>query len=284
MGLLNPEQILVVVDFSRASESAILHGLEMAKIFHRGLSLLHVSNRKSHKLFKNYSKEAASKRLNAIVEIVQEQNCDIKISNIVLEGDLNSTIYNTTEDINAIMVVLGIPLKPSGQIRRARQAIRIMKNSRIPYLMVREKFPVKNGYKNIVLPLDDTREYKEKVLWASYFSRFYDSKIHILMPESKDVELQYKIKSNKKFTDKLFDDFEVKNSVNILKNSVYNMDEAGVDFASKNNAQLVIVMNTAFYNMFDYLMGPPEQKLIINKYHIPILCINPRDDLYVMCV
>jgi nucleotide-binding universal stress UspA family protein len=193
MRLLNPEQILVVVDFSRASESAILHGLEMAKIFHRGLSLLHVSNRKSHKLFKNYTKEAASKRLNAIAEIVQEQNCDIKISNIVLEGDLNSTIYNTTEDINAIMVVLGIPLKPSGQIRRARQAIRIMKNSRIPYLMVREKFPIKNGYKNIVLPLDDTREYKEKVLWASYFSRFYDSKFIFLCPKAKTLNFSIKL-------------------------------------------------------------------------------------------
>lgn len=282
--LINPEQILVVVDFSRASESAILHGLEMAKIFRRGLSLLHVCNSKSHKLFENYSKEAAAKRLFSIAAIVQEQNPDVIISSIVLDGKLTKTIYDTAEDINAIMVVLGLPIKSSGQIRRAGQVVRIMRNSRIPYLIVREEFPIKDGYKKIVLPLDETREYKEKVLWASYFSRFYDSEINILMPKSNDAELIYRINANKRFTDKLFDDFEVKNSVHDTNKSVYDMNEEGFDFAAKKSSQLVIIMNTAFYNMFDYLTGPPEQKLINNKYYIPVLCINPRDDLYVMCV
>jgi len=43
-------------------------------------------------------------------------------------------------------------------------------------------------------------------------------------------------------------------------------------------------MNTAFYSLFDYIAGPPEKTLIVNKFQIPVLCINPRDDLYVMCV
>ncbi len=284
MSLINPEQILVPVDFSRASESAILHGLEMSIIFKRSLTLLHVYNSKSYKLFTDYSREAAKKRLDAIVSLIQEQHPEIIISSIIADGKLKEVIENTAVDVNAIMVVLGIPLKSGGQIRKASQAIKLMRNSRIPFLMVREKFPVKDGYQNIVLPLDETREYKEKVLWASYFSRFYDSTIHILIPECKDAEIQYKINANKRFTDKLFNDFEVKSCVYYSKSKFYDMNKAGIDYAANKGYQLVIIMNTDFYSIIDYIAGPAEQKLIVNKYHIPVLCINPRDDLYVMCV
>jgi len=282
--LINPEQILVPVDFSRSSESAILHGLQMAVIFRRGLTLLHVCNKFSRKMFPDNTLQTAKKRLIEIAEIIREQNPGINVCSLTEEGRFAEVITATAENINAIMVVLGIPPRPTGQVKSPRRAVSLMKNSRVPYLMVQEKFPVEEAYQKIVLPLDTTREYKEKVLWASYFSRFYNSSVHILVPSSKDAELQYRINANKRFTEKVFDDFEVECLFVDSKYSIYDMDNAGIEYATSIGSQLVIIMNTAFYSMFDYLLGPPEQKLIVNKRNVSVLCINPRDDLYVMCV
>ncbi|HRS53745.1 MAG TPA: hypothetical protein P5250_03475, partial [Bacteroidales bacterium] len=253
-------------------------------IFKRELTLLHVYNKKNPKLFFNYSKENAEIIISGIISKIKEVNKNIKITGIVRAGKLSEVVNIVAKDINAIMVVIGIPLQAEGQIRKAGRAIKIMRDSRIPYLMVQEKFPIENGYKNVVLPLDASREYKEKVLWASYFNRLYNSKIHILIPKSKDAELQYKINANERFTDKVFDDFEVERVKYNVEGSVYDIDKISIDYAYKIKAQLVIIMNTAFYSLFDYIAGPPEKTLIVNKFQIPVLCINPRDDLYVMCV
>ena len=35
--------------------------------------------------------------------------------------------------------------------------------------------------------------------------------------------------------------------------------------------------------IIDFIFGPKESQIIGNTDHFPVLCINERDDLYVLC-
>ena len=61
------------------------------------------------------------------------------------------------------------------------------------------------------------------------------------------------------------------------------IDEFAVDYAKEIGASLILVMTTRYYSIFDYLFGPVELKIMTNDHEIPIMLINQRDDLYVLC-
>ena len=42
-------------------------------------------------------------------------------------------------------------------------------------------------------------------------------------------------------------------------------------------------MMTSYYSLIDYIFGPKENAIIANDAGLPVLCINERDDLYVLC-
>ena len=42
-------------------------------------------------------------------------------------------------------------------------------------------------------------------------------------------------------------------------------------------------MTTSYKTIIDILFGVKEKYLIANRFGLPVLCINERDDLYVLC-
>ena len=52
-----------------------------------------------------------------------------------------------------------------------------------------------------------------------------------------------------------------------------------IKFAQKINADLMLVMTTKNIGIKDYVLGANEQQIIANSAKIPVMCINPRDDL-----
>jgi hypothetical protein len=42
-------------------------------------------------------------------------------------------------------------------------------------------------------------------------------------------------------------------------------------------------MMTRFYSLIDMLFGAKESTVIGNEAGFPVLCVNERDDLYVLC-
>jgi len=46
---------------------------------------------------------------------------------------------------------------------------------------------------------------------------------------------------------------------------------------------LLICTTTAEKDVMEYFIGVQEERTIVNEHKIPILFLNPRDDLYVLC-
>ena len=83
------------------------------------------------------------------------------------------------------------------------------------------------------------------------------------------------------FVEKLYENLEVTYEKHETEPQKY-LDAYGLEFAPKVSAGVEVIMMTRYYTLADVLTGPRERK-IIGKTRMPVLCINQRDDLYVLC-
>ena len=124
-------------------------------------------------------------------------------------------------------------------------------------------------------------------MWASYFVRFYakqgiHGKIHVINNLHKEPELSTKVSNNIEFIEKLYKNLELDYEIHSY-HDVFNMDQKSIEVAPDYEATVTVIMMTKFYSLIDLIFGPKETQIIGNKEGFPILCLNEREDLYVLC-
>ena len=60
-------------------------------------------------------------------------------------------------------------------------------------------------------------------------------------------------------------------------------DVNALRFCAENHYDLLISLTTDERDALEFFIGTQEQHIIINSQHIPVLFLNPREDLYVIC-
>ena len=269
--------ITVIADDSRRGYAAVSHGILLAEVFQASLTVM-VNFGFGFGLPESRHIPDDDSFLQEVRHIVSEiANCQIITDYVFPE-----TLFRYAEEHNTAMFVIGASDESDGFFT-VKKALKLIRQSRFPVMVV--QFEVdeedKDHYKNILLPLDIERQNKEKALWAGYFSRFYGSTIHILYPKYKDEGLAKLVNDNVAFVEKLYKNLEVTYEKHETQPQNY-LDAYALEFAPQVQAGTSVIMMTRYYTLGDVLMGPRERK-IIGKMNLPILCINQRDDLYVLC-
>ncbi len=274
------KQILVYTDFTQVGDRTVEHAIQVTKIFKGDLHLMHIIDDNTFRLFKKKNaEEETQKELEKIkAKIKNKHNIDCQI--IVEQGCTCEVINSTAEKMNVAIIVLGIHQSNQLQFLTPKNAIKIIKKSRIPYLCVQENTPVENSYDNIILPLNFLKETKEKVSWAAYFGKLNKASIKIFLPKTLD---EY-IKNNLTFAKKLLKQFNVEFTEINSDKSAFHIDIEAIKYSNKLCKCMLIVMNKKSSSFFESIFGASEKKYISNKYNVPVLILNPRDDLYVPCV
>ena len=268
-----------VVDYARA----------VAKFLHKGLILLYICDKKYTKV----TTDEAQKRLTAI----KEQYNGEDISFCALKGKTRDVISLLPTALNAVIVVAGVDrraslLKPTNP----RRVIWDFGQCRTAYLTVQphassNQYNGQSGvdptfsFKHVALRIDYQRESKEKLIWASYFARFNDSKLHVMHEVYKDSGLRTKFDNNMLFLDKFFGGLGVGYETETLPTVANFPDKCAVKQASEKGYSLMICITTDTREMdfLDWFISPQETRVIKNKQNLPVLFINPRDDIYVLC-
>jgi hypothetical protein len=192
------------------------------------------------------------------------------------------TLYRYADEENTIMFVIGVDDEDKDALFNKRRALRFIKPSRLPVLTVGRKGPEDNAFQRVILPIDIERQAKEKALWAGYFSRFYKATIHVLHCNYPDEGLHRQVADNIAFVEKLYQNLEVQYQLDEVTPQP-NIDHYALEYAPRVGATLTVTMMTRYRTLGDILVGPAERKLVGNATQFPVLCINQRDDLYVLC-
>ena len=141
--------------------------------------------------------------------------------------------------------------------------------------MVQDKSFTKERYSNIVFPVDFKSESKEKLVWAIYMAKYFDSKIHLFKAPVSDKALSQKINININFSVKHLIQNNIEYEIHTAKKNK-SLAKETLEFAEEIHADLILVMTTKHINISDYAFGASEQFIIANNAKIPVMCVNPK--------
>jgi nucleotide-binding universal stress UspA family protein len=269
MEIERDQQIIVFTDFTKNSKIALNHAIILGQILEKEITIacLNIAFESENELHQKMKSIAGSNVVNTVV----------------LNGNPAKAFNEIVPKINAILAIISYRNDLKNHPFSVPKLLKMFRKSRIPYLFVNKDIEDNLFYKKIILPIDSTKESKEKVLWASYFSRFNEAEVKVMTAHVKDEFFVRQLNNNQKFIRKIFDNFEVNFEIINTMEKEKDIDYYAIRVAQEENAGLVIVLSTKSYGLLDLINGPKELTSIMNKWQIPILCLNPRDDLYVLC-
>lgn len=274
--------ILVPVDFSAVADTAINHATLLAKILKKEISLLHVveSGLLTSGKSLEQKEEEAKQKLAVLSEKIQKES-GIASHIVTRRGNIFETIGEVADELNSAFVVMGTHGVKGIQHVVGSRALKVINNANRAFVVVQNK-PIRDyGYKNIILPIDFSRETKQKLVWAAELSKIFDSTFHIFADYESDEYAANAVKNNIAYAENYLSTRNCKFTVN-KRSKDDNFTKATIQFAAANDADLIIIMTSQEKDLGDYIVGPYEQNVIANDAQIPVMTLNPVDNMQIL--
>lgn len=262
---------MVLCDFSESMNSAIVHGVRIASIFKKELCLFHPLGKKTERT----DKLAVQKSLSSIIRKLKEDLPSIPVSSLTLKGNLTQCIDQIAERYDGIMLVLSN--------EKVKSKLPALQQSPIPFLFVKGSNPDTLRYSSLILPVDFRKVMKDTSLWASYFGRFNHSKVTILSATEKNSDYAKMIKKNLRFIEKLLYKLQLDVHQRTTSKGSFGLPFEALTQCRGNGYDLLIIPSSKNISLIDLLIGLPEKKIIRQAGETPVLCINPKRDMYILC-
>ena len=214
---------------------------------------------------------------------------------VSLRGDWNTAIEGLPTVFHGILAVVACnPTAPRKSLIHPKTLLRAFKNCKIAYLCINSEFEVQSSefeannisefrISNAALTMTHRHEGKEKLVWASYLARFLGSRITIASLNYKDAGLRQKLNNNLRFTDKIFKPLNISYQLSTLNSRLSTLNSADMEAIRQLAPDLLIARTSdpRERDLIDLLLPSLERKLLATG--TPIIFLNPRDDLYILC-
>lgn len=256
--------ILVPTDFTKVAENAANHAVTIAQKIGGEVHLLHV-------VAKPNEIEGAKKQLAKAASQVSAQGIEAKT--IARVGNIFEDIGDVASEIGAKLIIMGTHgIKGIQQRLTGSYALKVITSSSVPFIVVQEK-SAKHGYKDIVLPLDLSKDTKHKLSVTVNLAKYFDSKIHVFAPKEDDEFLKKTVTLNLNFTKKYLSEKKIPYEAKVAEEKG-NFVKQIMRYATTIEADLIAIVNSE-KSGFDFLAGGDEQQVLTNEAQIPVLCVNP---------
>jgi nucleotide-binding universal stress UspA family protein len=278
------KRILVPIDFSENGMLALGHAAFMARLFKADLYLLHVIevmefafNVYDPILLNNQSTDEmekfATENLNKLAKKTSEEK-EIQVIPLINKGRVISGITEAAKDNKIDIIVMGTHgAKGFDEYFVGSNADKTVTVSPCPVLTMQAN-AIKLGFKNIVLPIDNSLHSRQKVDLAIELASVYKAKINILglINSNEDID-------ENKFNIKLDSVEKAVKKANVVyvreivkgKNSAVE----AMNFSEKINADLIMIMTDQESNLSGMFLGG-FAKQIVNHSKIPVLSVRPE--------
>lgn len=266
---MDPKVILVPTDFTKVGETALEHALKVAENANAKVNLLHV-------VPKNEMLADAREKLRVAKDMVKEDH-GVDIETTARLGTIFEDIGDLAEELEAALVIMGTHGMRGLQFLIGSRALRIVTSASTPFVIVQEKGIGENGYDDIVVPLDLHKETKQKLSLVADMAKYFDSRVHIIVPNEKDEFLRNQVTRNLNYAESFFDEKKIPHTSKISETDSDNFDKAIIKYAKEIDADLISIMNLPEISLANLIGASYVQNIITNKPQIPVLLLNPKE-------
>ena len=278
-------QLLVPVDFSHQSLVTLEQAINLAGVYNGDITIHHVvedlgplAKLFAKKLDNDDMKKALAAKLDKLARDQAAQS-GVKVTSEIAQGIVHECIVEQANSMNATLIVMST-LETSSLKKRfiASNTLRVVKQAQCPVITIRGK-EHRAGCSNLVVPLDLTKETKQKVTHAIGFAKLFSDTIIRLVSIIRTTE-EVKFKALSRQMDLVRE--QVENSgvdcsaslVKILKGKD-TVAEAIIAYARMVKGDCIVIMTQQEVNPTEVFLGSSAQA-IINNSDIPVMSIVPE--------
>jgi nucleotide-binding universal stress UspA family protein len=282
MNRTNNNNILVPTDFSDVANNALGHALKIADVYNNEITLLNIQDEGGiFGLFENKEKlslikEAVENKMDKIIASSKEKFPNVKINKLIEYGNIYNTITDIANEGNYDSIVMGTNGASGLRQLTGSNASRVINYAKIPVVVVKERPMINNGYEKIVLPIDLSRESRQKVKWAISLAKKFNSTIHVIYENSSNQEYQNRIFAVVNQTQDILAENNADYIVRGLDDEAYpdSFAEDTLAYADEINADLIMIMSQQEKGFSEFLLGSYAQQIVNHHGKVPVMCIN----------
>jgi nucleotide-binding universal stress UspA family protein len=259
--------ILIPTDFTVIAQYAIEAAVPFARMANACIVLVHIVKKESE------IPEAAIKVEQEAERVAQTYG--VPVEGVVRAGSIFSTVGDAVSEFDAALVFMGTHGVKGMQKLLGSWALKVIVSSKVPIIAVQTQ-PKKATIDRIVFPVDYKRENREKIGWAYFVAKLFNSKIFIIRSEpAKDKKIEQGVRTNLSFTEKFLKGKNIQFEVVVAKGDDSFAKES-LQYAQDIEADLLLITTTKGISRLDFVLGAVEEDIISNSANIPVMCINPR--------
>jgi len=278
-------QVLIPIDFSEHSLIALEQAHSLAKLYNAEITLLHVIEKGN--IFNGFlkkdtddegqKKEAIQKLKELGANITGKYG--INTNTLVSKGKVHDKIVEAADEVNAKLIIMGI-LQP-GKDTKAKYISttvrKVVRGSTCPVLTIKGK-QIREGCKNIVIPIDLTKESREKVEYAIELAKLTGATIHTISTlYTVDEDAAKRLVKHVKQVKKTIKAAGVNCTIEIISLVRGNetIESAIINYAHAMQADLLMIMSQSASEAKPFFVVSTAEN-IINDSDVPVMSILPE--------
>ena len=274
--------IVVPTDFSEQSIIALDQTYNLARATGSDITLVHVLDATLMgsvlNLFSSSETQEALLRTGVQTKLNEYAveafaKSGISIKSRIEKGKIYEEIVKVAEELSAAFIIMGT----SGESTIKKKfigsnAVRVINEAHCPVITIKGQ-KHRSGCKTIVLPLDLSRETKEKVGKCIEIAKFFGSAVKVIsVIDSTDEFLINKMTRQMEQVKDFISSHQIEVTGEFIQGK--HIAEEILTYSEKAQADLIIIMTQQELEWTEYFIGTASQE-IINTSEIPVCSIRP---------
>lgn len=276
------KHIIVPVDFSDQAKIALSQTFNLARKTNSEITLLHVIDEALFSsvlhLFSSIDQHeellrtGIQTKLNELAKETEAKS-GVRVHTRIEKGKIYDVVSEVAGEMNASFIVMGT----SGETTLKKKfigsnAVRVIGDAPCPVITIKGK-EHKSGCETIVLPLDLSKETKEKVSKCIEIAKLFGSTVKVMsVIASEDEFLINKLERQMEQVTSFISGHGITCSGEFVHHK--SVSDSVIDYSRKVNADLIVIMTQKELEWSEFLIGTDSQQ-IINESEIPVCSIRP---------
>ena len=284
---IKTSKILIPIDFSNQSMYALNQACSLAQTKNSKVYILSVieEQNKISSLFlddqTDILQNKVKSKLNQICEEIQSKyKIDVEV--MVSKGNVYNQIINVSKMISTDLIVMGTTGSPKEGFKKfiGSNAERVVRLAQCPVITIKGQ-NLKNGCKNIILPLDLEKETREKITYAIEYARYWDATVRLvsILLDDNQHNKNLLIK-NINQAERFIKNAGVSCSAELVSgDKKLTLGDFVFNYARESDGDLIMIMTKKEELSLSQNISVTA-RYIINNSEIPVMSIRPKKQNY----